>query len=61
MSRCITVLMLTVHDSVLIEVPEDQTEAVGRLVKRAMGRGPVGFSVPLVVDIKCGHDGDPCK
>jgi hypothetical protein len=28
--------LLTVHDSVLIEIPKDQTRTVGRMVKRAM-------------------------
>jgi len=53
-------MLLTVHDSVLIEIPEDQTEAVGRLVKRAMEKQPSGFLVPLAVDVKCGRSWDEC-
>jgi DNA polymerase-1 len=54
-------LLLTAHDSVLIEVPKDQTQMVGRLVKRTMEGKPAGFSVPLVVDIKCGRSWGQCK
>lgn len=54
-------LLLTVHDSVLIEVPEDQTDEVGRLVRWTMETRPSEFSVPLVVDVKCGRDWSQCK
>jgi DNA polymerase-1 len=54
-------LLLTVHDSVLIEVPVDREEAIGRLVKGAMEEERSGFSVPLIVDVKCGRSWDQCK
>lgn len=54
-------LLPTVHDSVLIEVPDDQTGAVGRMVTRVLETETVGFSVPLVVDVKCGRDWNRCK
>ena len=54
-------LLLTVHDSVLIEVLKDRTEAVGRMLKRAMEKQPAGFSVPLIVDVKRGCSWDGCK
>ncbi len=45
-------LLLTVHDELVLEVPEGETEAVGELVRREMERVE-RLEVPLVVDL--GH------
>jgi DNA polymerase-1 len=41
-------LLLTVHDSVLLEVPEDRAESTSRLVRRVMQSPLPEFTVPLV-------------
>jgi len=47
-------LLLTVHDSVLLEVPKGEAAETGRLVKRVMQTPPPEFPVPLVVAVRCG-------
>ena len=54
-------LLLTVHDSVLVEVPEDQAGPAGRLVQRVMQSPPPEFTVPLVVDVSSGRCWADCK
>jgi len=45
-------LLLTIHDSVLLEVPEDLVSDVSAVVKRELEIAPPKFSIPLLVDIK---------
>lgn len=47
-------LVLTVHDSVLLEVPEAEVAHVAKNVRRIMESWPSG-TVPLVVDFKTGQ------
>jgi DNA polymerase-1 len=47
-------LLLTVHDELVLEVPEEQAEAVARLVQDEMA-GVVDLKVPLVVDAGWGR------
>ncbi|HEX6900027.1 MAG TPA: DNA polymerase I [Thermoanaerobaculia bacterium] len=47
-------LLLTVHDELVLEVPEEQAEAVARLVQAEMA-GVVDLKVPLVVDAGWGR------
>jgi DNA polymerase-1 len=54
-------LLVTVHDSVLIEVPEDDVETIAKLVKNVMQTPPPKFSVPLVVDVQYGRTWADCK
>jgi DNA polymerase-1 len=42
-------LLLTVHDELVLEVPEEQADAVARIVKAEM-EGVADLKVPLVVD-----------
>ncbi|HVG08636.1 MAG TPA: DNA polymerase I [Thermoanaerobaculia bacterium] len=46
-------LLLTVHDELVLEVPEGSVEAVAALVKQEM-EGVAQFQVPLVVDVGWG-------
>ncbi|HEY0781636.1 MAG TPA: DNA polymerase I, partial [Thermoanaerobaculia bacterium] len=46
-------LLLTVHDELVIEVPEAQVETVGALVRQEM-EGVASLRVPLVVDVGSG-------
>ena len=46
-------LLLTVHDELVLEVPEDQVEAVAKLVRDEM-EGVADLAVPLVVDVGWG-------
>ncbi len=47
-------LLLTVHDELVLEVPEEQAEAVARIVKAEM-EGVADLKVPLVVDVGWGR------
>ena len=47
-------IILQVHDELLVEAPEEEKEAVIRLLKREM-EGAADFSVPLEVDVNTGH------
>jgi DNA polymerase I len=46
-------LLLTVHDELVLEVPEEQAEPVAQIVKAEM-EGVVDLKVPLVVDVGWG-------
>ena len=54
-------LLLTVHDSVLLEVPKGEADEAGRLVKRVMQTPPPEISVPLVAAIRCGDCWADCQ
>jgi DNA polymerase-1 len=47
-------LLLTVHDELVLEVPEEQAEAVAQIVKAEM-EGVADLKVPLVVDMGWGR------
>lgn len=47
-------LLLTVHDSVLLEVPESRVNESAALVHSVMSQSPEGFTVPYAVKIKVG-------
>jgi len=47
-------LLLTVHDELVLEVPEEQAEAVAQIVKAEM-EGVADLKVPLVVDVGWGR------
>lgn len=47
-------LLLTVHDELVIEAPESDTQAVGELVKKEM-EGVAQLAVPLVVEVGVGE------
>jgi DNA polymerase I-like protein with 3'-5' exonuclease and polymerase domains len=59
-------LLLTVHDEVVLEVPEAQVEGVAAAVKSIMegvvppGGWPRGQGVPLKVEVKAGTDWLQC-
>jgi DNA polymerase-1 len=48
-------MVLQVHDELLFEVPEDETEAVTPLVKEAM-ENVIQLKVPIVADLSFGHN-----
>jgi DNA polymerase-1 len=50
-------MLLQVHDELLLEVDEDQVEAVGAMVRDEM-IGAIELSVPLVVDVGVGKNWD---
>jgi DNA polymerase-1 len=54
-------MLLTVHDSLLLEVPEAQVEETQQLVVEAMESTPADFSVPLKVEVKTGRTWSGCK
>ncbi len=54
-------MLLPVHDSVLLEVPEPLVEETSQLVRDAMEAVPEGFSVPLKVEIHTGRTWTDCK
>jgi DNA polymerase-1 len=47
-------LLLTVHDELVLEVPEAEIEPVGRLVQTEM-EGVAELAAPLVVDLGSGR------
>jgi DNA polymerase-1 len=49
------VMLLQVHDELLFEVPEEETEVVARLVKQEMEKVHP-LDVPLVADVKAGKN-----
>ncbi|HET9346799.1 MAG TPA: DNA polymerase I, partial [Candidatus Limnocylindrales bacterium] len=49
------ILLLSVHDELLFEVPRDEVDALAALVRETM-EGALQLSVPLVVDVKVGED-----
>ena len=50
-------LLLQVHDELLLEVPNDETDATARLVKETM-QNAATLSVPLIVDVGSGANWD---
>ncbi len=50
-------MLLQVHDELLLEVDEDQADAVGEMVREEM-IGAIELSVPLVVDLGVGKNWD---
>jgi DNA polymerase-1 len=50
-----TRMVLQVHDELLFEVPEDETEVITALVKDAM-ENVIQLSVPIVADLSFGHN-----
>ena len=54
-------LLLTVHDSVLIELPEQLLDEVRNLVVEVMETPPPDFHIPVVVDVKTGYSWGGCK
>ncbi len=52
--------MLTVHDSLLAEVPDEQVEEVSKNIKYVM-ENLVTLAVPLYVDIGVGKSWGECK
>ena len=46
-------LLLTVHDELVLEIPESQADLLSSLVREDM-EGVAELSVPLVVDVGCG-------
>ena len=54
-------MLLQVHDELVFEAPQDETEATIRLVKRVMEEAPhpaVTLSVPLQVEARAAHNWD---
>jgi DNA polymerase I-like protein with 3'-5' exonuclease and polymerase domains len=54
-------MLLSVHDSVLLAVPEPLVEGTRQVVVEVMESTPVGFAVPLKVDIHTGATWADCK
>lgn len=54
-------LLLTVHDSVLLEVPERLVDELQRLVVHVMEEAPMGFTIPIKVDQKSGPTWGACE
>jgi len=54
-------MVLTVHDSVLLEVPIDRVDEVGQHVRAIMETPPPGFTVPLRVEVSTGRTWAECK
>lgn len=53
-------LLLQVHDELLLEVPEDQVEEVGKMVVQEM-EGAMELKVPLAVEVGVGRSWYDCK
>lgn len=47
-------LVLQVHDELIVECPEEETQAVKEILKSTM-ENAVELSVPLAVEVGCGH------
>ena len=54
-------MLMTAHDSVLLEVPESLVAETRQIVKAAMETLPAGFTVPLKVDLGTGRTWAECK
>ncbi len=54
-------LLLTVHDSILVEAPVDRVDEVADVMRREMEVVPLGFSVPIIVDVKAGPTWGQCE
>jgi len=53
-------MILTVHDELVFEVPEDDADATAELVRGAMERA-CPLSVPLTVDVGIGKNWTAAK
>ncbi|MFV0485236.1 MAG: DNA polymerase [Candidatus Saccharimonadales bacterium] len=49
-------LLLQVHDSLIIECPEDQKDEVGKILQETMEKVAPELPVKLAVDVKIGHN-----
>ena len=54
-------MLLSVHDSVLLEVPAELVEETSQIIVAAMETVLAGFKVPLKVDITTGRAWADCK
>jgi DNA polymerase-1 len=54
-------LLMTVHDSVLLEVPEQLIDQTRQQVIEVMQTLPPGFTVPIVADVGTGRTWAECK
>ncbi len=54
-------MLLPVHDSVLLSVPDSMAEETCRIVREAMETLPAGFPVPLKVEVRTGRTWAECK
>jgi DNA polymerase I len=54
-------MLLSVHDSVLLEVPEHLVEATRRQTIATMQALPPQFNIPLKVAVKAGRTWAECK
>ena len=54
-------VLLTIHDSVLLEVPEHLIDHVRQQVIEVMERPLANFTVPLRVDVRTGRTWAECK
>jgi DNA polymerase-1 len=54
-------ILLSVHDSVLLEVPQHRAEEIGQMVREAMETRPAGFTVPLKVNVHAGRRWADCN
>lgn len=48
-------IVLTIHDNIVLEVPDKKIDTVSDTIKEEMSKAPEGFKVPLDVDIKIGE------
>jgi len=48
-------LVLTVHDSVIYEVPDAEVQESLKLIKEGIERPIEGINVPMSAEIKMGH------
>ena len=48
-------LVLQVHDELILEAPEQEVEQAKHILKEEM-EAACQLSVPLTVDVACGHD-----
>lgn len=48
-------MLLQVHDELLFEIPEDQTNAIADMVKKEMEQA-YSLNVPLIADVKAGKN-----
>lgn len=53
------VLLLQIHDELLLELPKEEENRVGAIVRKAM-EGVMTLSVPLVVDVAIGKNWKEC-
>ena len=54
-------MLLPVHDSVLLQVPESLVEKTQQEVLAVMQTQPPGFAVPLKIKVKVGRTWAECK